>query len=151
MLSRASVGDHVVAVRDVSSPFGAHRVKKGTRGLVVEGPSGIFGPRYKVEFASGGTLLVGSGDLRRATFGHGQGSFRRYKARRRLFWCGLFLLFGLPVMQTVVSQGGADGVAGLALGLPVALLDQVVRLISALGLPLVACLVLVCWLARRLR
>ncbi len=151
MLSRASVGDHVVAVRDVSSPFGTHRVRQGTRGLVVAGPSGIFGSRYKVEFASGGTLLVGSGDLRRATFGHGRGSFRRYKARRRLLWCGAFLLFGLPVLQTVASQGGADGMAGLALGLPLALLDQVVHLASVLGLPLVACLAFLYWLARRLR
>ncbi len=62
--SSFAVGDHVVASRDLDGWMGSlgfPAVKKGTRGIVRERPSGWFSDRYRVEFHRGGTVGVRAG------------------------------------------------------------------------------------------
>lgn len=154
--SSFSVGDHVVATNDLDGwlgRLGCPAVKKGTRGIVREVPSGWFNGRYKVEFHRGGTVVVRGNELRRAWSGaHGEQQWKRYKDTKLGISLGLFVVFTLPVLIGLIPyymHGGTT--AELVAALPGAFLDGVVELVAAIGLPLTVLTVVVLWLRGRAR
>jgi hypothetical protein len=152
LLSGFEVGQHVIARRDLAStfgPFGDPAVRKGTRGIVRE-PPGWFSDRYEVEFASGVTRPVSARDLCPALYGHGEDAWRRYRANRAGVRLGLFLLFGLPGAIAVLRYYLAGGTTQeLVAALPMAILEEIVGLGSALGAPVVLALLAGIWLWRK--
>ena len=149
MFPRAKDGDHVVAVRDVSSPFGASRIRKGSRGMVVGPPTGIFDVWYQVEFAPGGTTRVRAGDLRRATFGHGPEAFRRYRIGRRVLGTLLIVVVGVPILLLVLSRKPGWSLSEWVVATLLALVELSMNLVSMVGLLVTPCVICLVWLARR--
>ena len=151
-----SVGDHVVATGDLDGwmgKLGYPAVKKGTRGIVREVPSGWFSDRYKVEFHRGGAVMVRGRDLRRAWSGaRGEQQWKRYKETKLGISLGMFAVFGLPALIGLVPyylHGGTT--AELVAALPGAVLEGAFELVAAIGLPLTVLAVGFLWLRSRTR
>lgn len=139
--SSFAVGDHVVASCDLDGwmgKLGYPAVKKGTRGIVRERPTGFFSDRYKVEFHRGGMVMVRGGDLHRAWSGaRGEQQWKRYKETKLGISIGMFVVFGLPVIIGLVPyylHGGST--AELIAAFPRALVEGIAGLVAATGLPL---------------
>lgn len=154
--SSFSIGDHVLASCDLDGWMGALGypiVTKGTRGIVRERPTGWFSDRYKVEFHRGGTVMVRGADLRRAWSGaHGDDQWKRYKDTKLGLSIGMCVVFGLPVLIGLVPyylHGGST--AELVAALPGALLEGIVGLVAAIGLPLTILGGLLLWTRSRIR
>jgi hypothetical protein len=154
--SSFSVGDHVVALRDLDGlmgKLGYPAVKRGTRGIVRERATGWFSDRYTVEFHRGGTLRVRGSDLRRPWSGaRGELQWKRYKETKLGISLGIFVIFGLPMIVGLVPyylHGGST--AELIAALPTALLDSIAGVIAAVGLPLAIIAGMVFWARARRR
>jgi hypothetical protein len=136
LFGRLERGQHVIARRDLRSGLGVlaqPRVRRGTRGIVRGSEHGLLRERYRVEFANGALMTVGSEELRRARFGHGDAAWHRRQETRNGVHLGLFLLT-IPAIVAVARyylRGGTT--AGLAAALPGALAGALGDLASAVG------------------
>lgn len=154
--ARLGPGRHVVVRREVAGwagPFSAPVARRGARGIVRSRRTGLLGDRCTVEFADGHRAEVRARDLRPTLFGHGEESWRRYRANRLGIQIGMAIL-AIPAVIGVVRyhlEGGST--AALLAALPEAAIDALLQVgntvIGAIGLPLTIVAAIVVWRWRR--
>jgi hypothetical protein len=141
-------GQHVVARRDLDGwmgPAGYPRVRKGTTGVIVQRPAGLFSDRYVVDFSRSGQMHVHGRDLKPTLFG----PRNDFRAGVHL---GLILLIAIPVLFALTRYYiGGGSTSGLISALPEAVLGGVLGLVEMLSLPVLACILGVVWLRHRHR